>query len=267
MHPRVSLHQVAFLDESTTVFVDHCRAAGIAKLTLVTPKLMQAGGVEEAAGALDRGGPAVGAVNHPLGSRLDGETQSATENLMAAIQLAARLGAGVVYLLTGGRGALSWEQAAQRFAEAVAPCRAAAAAAGVTLLVENASAFNADIHIAHTLRDTITLAELAGVGVCIDIHACWVEAGLRELIEQAMPLTHLVQVSDYVLGDRAAPCRAVPGDGAIPLHRILGDVLQSGYQGAFDLELVGPRIRDEGARPATERAALRLSQILAELGC
>lgn len=265
MHPRVSLHQVAFLDESTTAFIDHCRAAGIGHMTLVTPKLTQAGGVGETLHALARGGPVVHAVNHPLIASLDADTGSATENLLAAIDIAADLDADYLYLLTGGRGSMTWEQAAERFAAAVAPCREAAAAAGVRLLVENASAFNADIHIAHTLPDTIALAELAGIGVCIDVHACWVEAGLRALIERAMPLTGLVQVSDYVLGDRAAPCRAVPGDGAIPLQRILGDILDVGYRGVFDLELVGPRIRDEGAPTATRRAAQRLSQILTTL--
>ena len=75
-----------------------------------------------------------------------------------------------------------------------------------------------------------------------------------------------MQVSDYVLGDRSAPCRAVPGDGAIPLRRILGDVLDAGYRGVFDLELVGPRIAAEGAHAATTRAAEYLSTMLDELG-
>jgi sugar phosphate isomerase/epimerase len=92
------------------------------------------------------------------------------------------------------------------------------------------------------------------------------EAGLKTLLRQAIPMTALVQVSDYVLGDRTAPCRAVPGDGVIPLDRILGDVLEAGYQGIFDIELVGPRIAAEGARAATERGAQRVSEILTRLG-
>ena len=121
-------------------------------------------------------------------------------------------------------------------------------------------------HIAHTLADTIALAELAGIGLCIEWHACWMEAGLKTLLRQAIPRTGLVQVSDYVLGDRTAPCRAVPGDGVIPLDRILGDVLDAGYEGVFDIELVGPRIVAEGARAATQRAAQRVSEILTRLG-
>ena len=50
------------------------------------------------------------------------------------------------------------------------------------------------------------------------------------------------------------------------LERILGDLLEEGYRGVFDLELLGPRIESEGARAATKRAAENLSGILAKLG-
>ena len=92
------------------------------------------------------------------------------------------------------------------------------------------------------------------------------EAGLASLFLDAMPVTGLVQVSDYVLGDRTTPCRAVPGDGVIPLDRLIGDLLESGYAGLFDLELIGPRIAAEGAYAASTRAAERLSEILMKLG-
>ena len=268
MHPRVGLHQVAFLDESTPAFLDHCRRIGVQHTTLVTPLLMRAGAVDEALHALATGAPQVEAVNHQFAvyPDLDDDSGEATGKLLQAIDIAAALGAKSVYLQTGGRGHLTWEQAAERFAALIAPCKERAAAEGIRLLVENASSFNADIHIAHTLADTIALAELAGIGLCIEWHACWMEAGLKRLVRQAVPMTGLVQVSDYVLGDRTAPCRAVPGDGVIPLARILGDVLEAGYQGVFDIELVGPRIAAEGARAATQRAAQAISEILTRLG-
>ena len=81
-----------------------------------------------------------------------------------------------------------------------------------------------------------------------------------------MKRCHLVQVADYVLGDRAFPCRAVLGDGAIPLDRILGWILAAGYRGAFDLELMGPRIDQEGHVEAVRRTAERLGELLTRLG-
>jgi sugar phosphate isomerase/epimerase len=137
--------------------------------------------------------------------------------------------------------------------------------AGIALMVENSAPLYADVHIAHTLRDAITLAELAGIGVCIDLFACWTEAGLRESIERAMPGCHLVQVCDYAYGDRSLPSRAVPGDGAIPVRRILEWVLKAGYTGTFDIELIGPRIDAEGRVRAIRRSAEILGETLRSL--
>jgi sugar phosphate isomerase/epimerase len=182
------------------------------------------------------------------------------------IDAAAAIGADMVYLLTGGRGSLSWEQAAERFCAAVAPCAAAARDAGVSLAIENASSLYADIHIAHSLRDTITLAEAAGLDICIDLFHCWAEAGIDTLVLRALPRTRLIQLSDYVLGDRALPARAVPGDGAIPIERFLEQVLTAGYLHGFDLELIGPRIESEGRLEAAGRACETVAAMLHRLG-
>lgn len=264
MHPRVSLHQVAFMEEPTARFVEFCCSIGVQHCTLVTPKLEQAG---ELAAALP-GGLKAACVNHPfaLHRNLENDSGGAAAGLLRAIDMAAQIGAPSIYLITGGRGALSWEEAAGRFSALIDPCRDAARQSGVALLVENASALNVDIHIAHTLPDAVRLARIAAIGVCVDLHACWMEANLRANLADALPLAGLVQVSDYVLGDRSTPCRAVPGDGVIPLERILGDVLELGYTGLFDLELVGPRIDSEGAASACARAAEYLSNLLTRLG-
>ncbi len=85
------------------------------------------------------------------------------------------------------------------------PCVEHAQQAGVALAIETASSLYADIHLAHTLRDTITLAEMGGLGICIDVFHCWAEADFEALVQRALPRTELIQLSDYVLGDRALP--------------------------------------------------------------
>ncbi len=268
MHPRISLHQVGFLDETTAGFVTFCREIGLRHTTLVTPKLFQSDESEGVLGAMAGGNLHVAVLNHALamGSNLELAGAEESEKLMRAIDLAVSLGSRAIYLVSGGRGSLDWEAAAQRFVSLVLPCVDHAKDNGVELLVETASSLNVDIHLAHTLDDTIRLAELAGIGVCIDLHACWFEARLKEKFTRAMPLTGLVQVSDYIAGDRTTPCRAVPGDGMIPLERLIADLLDCGYKGVFDLELVGPRIEQEGAREAARRAAEYLSDLLERLG-
>ena len=75
-----------------------------------------------------------------------------------------------------------------------------------------------------------------------------------------------MQVSDYAVGTLSTPARLVPGDGDIPLERILGQVLAAGYEGRFDLELVGPAIEAEGYEVASLRAVAALGAMLDTLG-
>ncbi|MEO5587344.1 MAG: TIM barrel protein [Novosphingobium sp.] len=268
MHPRVCLHQVGFLSEPTAAFIAFCREIGVQHMTLANPLMLGPTAFADTLAALAAGGPRAATMAERFARYPDlaQDRGGAAESLSRAIEAAAALGMAHVYLVTGGRGALDWEAAALRFAALVAPCRDVAAAHGIKLSVETANLLNADIHIAHTLDDTIRLAEMAGIGVTIDLGACWFEGGLAAKFARAMPLARLVQVSDYVLGDRSTPCRAVPGDGAVPLERLIGQLLALGYAGPFDIELTGPRIDAEGHRTAFRRAAENLSELLVKLG-
>lgn len=262
IHERISVHSVTFTGSSAGDLATRWDELGLRRLSVLDTQLFDAVLVP----AMTREDRKVEAVFHLFaGGRLDGGTaqmRAARDGLSRVIGSAAAVGAHCVYLLTGGRGDLTWGQAADRFCETIGPCAEEAATAGVALAIENASALYADLHIAHTLRDTLKLAEMAGLAVCIDLFHCWAEADLMDLVQQALPRTALVQISDYVLGDRSLPCRAVPGDGVIPLETIVGQMVSSGYSHGFDLELIGPRIVDEGPLPASERAVATLTAIL-----
>jgi sugar phosphate isomerase/epimerase len=268
MHPRVCLHQVGFLSESTPAFVQFCRDIGVRHMTLANPYMLGPTVVEETAAELAKGGPQATNMAHVFARQpdLERDTGGAAEALMQAIEAATALDMPHIYMVSGPRGSLDWEAAAARFAELIASCREVAAQRGVALSVETANMLNADIHIAHTLDDTIRLAEMAGIGLTIDLGASWFEGGLADKFRRAMPHARLVQVSDYVLGDRVTPHRAVVGDGAVPVERLCGQLLDLGYEGVFDLELTGPRIEAEGHRAAFQRAAQNLSEILTKLG-
>jgi sugar phosphate isomerase/epimerase len=182
------------------------------------------------------------------------------------IGAAVALRAGCVVVTTGPAGALTWEDAAAAFEEAIGPTLAEARAAGVRFALEHTHALRADVGFVHTLRDSVDLARRLGVGVCMELNACWAERALEATIRDAVAdgTLALVQVSDYRIGTTSTPDRLVPGDGDIPLSRILGWILDAGYTGDFDLELIGPRIEEEGYDTAVPRAVARLTALLAD---
>src|SRR5215468_5013113 len=267
MHDRISVNDLCFPGSPLTTDIEHWKSLGARRIGIQTTK-MQTEGWDPYIDRLRSSQFEVETIVHLNLHRFDdcAQVEPFQSELARTLSAAKALGSRSVYLNSGGRGTLTWEDTAERFCTAIGPCADQARRAGVELLVEPAPALYADRYFTHTLRDAVQLAEQAGVGVVIDIFACWTEAQLRESIERAMKRCHLVQVADYVLGDRALPCRAVPGDGAIPLARIIGWILEAGYRGAFDLELIGPRIDAEGHGEAVRRTTERLGELLVRLG-
>jgi sugar phosphate isomerase/epimerase len=269
MHERISVNSLCFPGATFRDVGRYWRELGARRVSLLNPALVNEA-VSAAQEALETGDYAVETIAHAFlyGRHLEPREESwreAREELGRLIEAAGTLGARSIYVAAGGHGSLTWEQAAECFSAAIAPCVAQAKAAGILLMIENAPQLYPDTNIVHSLRDTVTLAEMAGIGVCIDIFSCWTEAGLQASIERAIPRCSLVQLSDYVYGDRCLPARAVPGDGAIPLERILAWMLRAGYAGAFDLELIGPRIDREGHLEAVRRGAENVGKILRSL--
>lgn len=262
-HQRLSVHNVTFYGESLTALEAHWAELGLSRLSILDSQLLDPCFPK----LLQRNAYTVEAVCHIFGDgRLDTGAGAARAALLAVIDAAAAVGARVVYMLTGGRGALTWSQAADRFCAMIAPCVEHATRAGVALAIENASSLYADIHLAHTLRDTVMLAEMSGLGVCIELFHCWAEGDFEAMVQRALPRTELIQLSDYVLGDRALPGRAVPGDGAIPIEAFVAQALASGYAHGFDLELIGPRIEAEGRLHSARRACDVVGAMLHRLG-
>ena len=269
MHERISAGETSFAGASLEQLAAYWRELAPRRISFLGSTLLGSP-LDALRAVVDQGGYRVETITHVFmpGQQLahdEASWQLPREQLSRLIGVAQKIGARSIYLLTGGHGKLSWEQAAAAFCSAIAPCATQAKAAGVRLLIEPASVLHADLHIAHSLRDTVALAEMADLGVCIDVFACWTEAGLRDSIERAVPRCEIVQISDYVYGDRALPSRAVVGDGVIPIRRLLEWMLGAGYAGAFDLELLGPRIDREGRVQAVARSAQVLGDLLHSL--
>jgi len=188
------------------------------------------------------------------------------ERLLHTLDTAVAVGAECMVFTTGPFAPLSWEEAADALEAALKPVLAVARERNVPFAIEHTNSLRVDVGFVHTLRDAIDLARRLDSGVCMELNACWAERGLADTIRGGADRIRLVQVSDFKVGTIASSQRLVPGDGDMPIARILGAVLDAGYPGVFDLELIGAAITSEGYDAAIPRAVGALGALLTDLG-
>ncbi|WGM47469.1 hypothetical protein KOAAANKH_02346 [Brevundimonas sp. NIBR10] len=262
MHPMISVNTLSLAPAPFDVHVDQVVRLGLNAISPTLEEVTEFGSAQ-ARRLLDDVGLSVATFTHRAFAYATPELAKAgRERLLATLRLAQEIQADSITMTTGGREHLYWPDAAQMFAQAIAPCAQSAREVGIKLAIEPTSHLYADVSIAHRLADTVSLAKQAGIHLGIDLFACWMDADIDAAIRAAAPLCAVVQVSDYVMGDRALPCRAVPGDGGIPLGRLLPQIVAAGFNGWFDLEIIGPRIAAEGHEAALTRAANTIRMIL-----
>ncbi len=267
MHPRVSLSAISTFRWSLDEDLAFYERAGITAIGASLAKLETAG-IEDGARRLRDAGVRVSNLIGIGPFHLDDPSQwdGQRDRVRRAVDAAEAVQAECMILTTGPAGQLSWEDAADALERALTPVIADAHARGIPFGLEHTNSLRVDVGFVHTLADVVDLARRLGIGVCVETNACWAERGLATTIDAGVETFRIVQVSDFEIGTLSTPNRLVPGDGDIPLERILGQVLAAGYPGCFDLELIGPRIDEEGYDAACRRAVAALGELLERLG-
>ena len=267
VHPRLAVSSVCSFEWSLDDDLRFWEAAGIGHVGIAYVT-MQADGLARAAAKVRNAGLRVSTLIGIGPFRLDRPDQwrGKLDDLLPVMDVAADLGAGSLVLTPGGAGSLSWEEAEVRFRDAYAPVMAAGEERAVRLAFENTGWLRFENGFTTTLRDTVDLADAIGAGVCVEVNNCWMERDLAGTFRRAADRFTVFQLSDYIEGTGRTPDRAVPGDGMIPLRRILGLVLDAGYRGPFELEILGPRIDEEGVPNAVRRGVARIGELLDDLG-
>lgn len=267
MHRRVSLSAISTfswdLDADLRFYAD----AGITNVGISVAKLERHGWDDGTRRVADAGLRVTNLIGlGPFQLARPDRWDAQRERIVRALDTATAVGAECLVFTTGPAGPLPWDEAAGALEAALAPVLPEARSRGVPFAIEHTNSLRVDIGFVHTLADAIDLARRLDVGVCMEVNACWAERGLAETVTAGVDRLRLVQVSDFAVGTLSTPNRLVPGDGDIPLERILGGVLSAGYAGCFDLELVGPRIDEEGYESACRRSVDRLTAMLIALG-
>jgi len=267
MRDRVSLSAISTFPWTLEEDLRFYERAGITSIGASLAKL-EAAGIDDGARRLRDAGLRVSNLIGIGPFHLDdpGQWDGQRDRVRRALDAAEAVRAECMILTTGPAGQLPWEDAADALEGALAPVITDAQARGIPFGLEHTNSLRVDVGFVHSLADVVDLARRLGIGVCVETNACWAERGLGATIEAGVDTFRIVQVSDFAIGTLSTPNRLVPGDGDIPLERILGQVLAAGYSGCFDLELIGPRIDEEGYESAGRRAVAALGDLLDRLG-
>jgi sugar phosphate isomerase/epimerase len=267
LHPRVAVSGLCFPELSAVEAVAEIGDLGVTKTSLTSAKLRESGAGAVLASCRDRGVEVVtttALVRFDLsaGADVDGQARRARED----IDQAAAVGATSVYTLTGPRVYADWSANVDSYASLAKDLVDYAAGKNLSIAVEPTNWLYADLTFIHSFRDAVEFSSQAGLGVCLDLFHVWTESDLRQAIGKHVDLISHVQISDMRRGARALPCRAVPGDGDVPIRAMVGWLLEAGYAGVFDLELSGPGIDEAGHRAAAAQSASWLHDLMVELG-
>src|SRR5262249_42012150 len=263
--PRFSMSQITTLGWPFERDVEAFAAAGVPAIGVAIRKVEEYG-VTRAARVLRAAGlPASGLTSSggfPLGDAT-GE-QEALARTRRHLEAAAELGAGCLMVLPGGAGRLSWEEAAERCRPLLETLLPEAERAGVRLALEPTSQLRMDLAFLHTFDEALDFVDemrSPWLGVVLELNNAWIERRLYANIRGRTDRIALVQVSDFKVGTMTASARVVPGDGDIPLRRILGALAAAGYDGWYDIELIGPAIETEGYASVVPRAIARFREL------
>jgi sugar phosphate isomerase/epimerase len=177
----------------------------------------------------------------------DGRTyRDSLEDALEALQTASALCAECLIVYTGSRAGHTHRHARRLIREALSELAPQAAEMGVDLAVEPMHPGCAGAWTFLTsLDDTLQLLdELDGndVRLVFDTYHLAQQRDVLELLPNITPRIAIVQLGDA----KAPPCgeqdRCRIGDGCLPLRDIVTSLIQLGYSGYFDVELMGEEI-------------------------
>ncbi len=252
-HPRLSVNSICSMNQSFEEDLALWADLGIDTVGLISPKL-EAAGWEASERAVSE-------------AKLVVSSMSAYRSgIVESLPFTAAVGCHVLYSVSGGFGAVPWEEAAESFCDEMAPIVAQAEQYGVRLAIEPTNPLRSDVSFLFTVRDAVDVARKAGIGIVVDFYSAWYERDLDQLVRANIDLVALVQIGDYRFGTFDIPNRCAIGDGDIPVERLMRMLLEAGYEGPFDLEILGPRIEEEGYRAPIIRSIERAGEMLERLG-
>jgi sugar phosphate isomerase/epimerase len=244
--------------------VQHYAAAGFEGIGVWRQKLAECG-EERGVDLLCESGLAVSSLMWAGGfTGSDGRSmENSIEDGIEALRLAAALRAECLVVYTGGRGGHTHRHARRLAVTAMTEMAIVAEELDVQLAVEPMHpGCGLDWTFLSTIDSTrALLADVPSLQMVFDAYHWALVPGILDELPQLVPHIALVQLGDGC----GKPCgeqdRRPLGEGHLPLKRISQTLIENGYGGFFEIELVGPEIETSDYGRLVARSAQALTQL------
>jgi len=169
--------------------------------------------------------------------------KDAIHDALDAIDVAAQIGADCLVVLSGGRSGHTRNHVKRTLRKALTELSEAAQAVGIQLAVEPmhvgcAQEFTFLTSIPDTL-DVISDIGRSNCGVVFDCYHMAQDQNAMDWLPSIVPFIRLMQLGDAKSAPMGEQNRCLLGHGRIPLMDIVQTVEEYGYQGFYEVELLG----------------------------
>jgi len=244
---RLAISELTTLRWSFEEDVERLAAAGIAAIGVWRHKLGDFG-EEKGAELIAEAGLAVSSLQWAGGfTGSDGRSHDdSLHDARTAIHTAELLSAGSLIIHSGARGSHTFNHARRLFRQALDKLLPVAEERGVVLAIEPMHAdCGGDFTFLHCLNETLDLVagyHSASLKIALDTYHWGHEPSLIGRLAELAPHLAVVQLGDGHLPPRGETNRCPLGDGTVPLAAIVAALSAAGYDGDYEVELMGEEI-------------------------
>jgi len=227
--------------------VKNYRAADVVAIGVWRQKLADFG-EERGAGLLEAAGLVVSSLQWAGGfTGSDGRSHvDGLADARVAIQTAATLGAKCLIVHSGARGSHTHKHARRLFRDALKKLLPLAEERGVTIAVEPMNGdCGSEFTFLNCFDETLALiseCKSPALGIVLDTYHWGYQPALFDRLPQLMPHLALVQLGDGRQPPRGETNRCPLGEGIVPLRDLVQALESSGYEGFYEVELMGEEI-------------------------
>ena len=265
---RLAISELTTLRWSFEEDVARYAAAGVAAIGVWRQKLGDFG-EEKGAELLADAGLAVSSLQW-AGGFTGSEGRSHDDSLsdaLAAIDTAELLSAGCLIVHSGARGSHTGNHARRLLRQALDQLLPVAEKRGVALAIEPTNVdCGRDFTFLHCLDETLRLlADYNSISlkIALDTYHWGHEPSLLARLPELVPHLALVQLGDGREPPRGEPNRCPLGEGVLPLAEIVGSLSAAGYDGDFEVELMGEEIEAAEYSEIISRSSRKFAEWIA----